>query len=260
MLNGTRYVIVGNYGNDTIALIQWAGEQSLAPVTIVSVDTGWATADWNEEVAKREAWAKAQGHLVVRLVSPVSFPELIQKRGHFPNTKFQWCADVLKGAPILQWLDQYDPKAEVTLLLGHRKASSQSKEDLSADVFESEVWGDRKVHYPLVNFSTEQRNELVQRAGFKLLTHRSLECMLCVNSNSAELAELNSDVIAQVQMLERSVGKPMFETLGDALEDSQIEKVIKRAKNICDLPIGRSSDRSDVLENMGCGDFYGCGI
>jgi len=36
------YVIFASYGNDSIALIQWAHEHNLKNVTVAYSDTGWA--------------------------------------------------------------------------------------------------------------------------------------------------------------------------------------------------------------------------
>lgn len=253
-------IIIGNYGNDTIALVQWAKEQSVPHLTVVSVDTGWSAPEWNEHVAKVEAWVRKCGYQTVILVSPVSFPDLIKQRGHFPNTKFQWCANVLKGAPILKWLDEVDPRLEATLWIGHRRASSKSKQHLPSEIKESEVLGERALRYPLIDCSTEERNALLSRAGFSVLSHRSLECVPCVNSDATELVYLPIDAIKKTEVLERSVGKPMFESAGTDLKDSCIENVIEQAKKINETNLSVRKNSQDVLENMGCGDFYGCGI
>ena len=47
-----EHLIFASYGNDSIALIQWAHERSLPDVHVAYTDTGWA-ADWwrNERTA-----------------------------------------------------------------------------------------------------------------------------------------------------------------------------------------------------------------
>ncbi len=39
-----RFVIFASYGNDSVALIQWAREWKLEDVAVVYSDTGWASA------------------------------------------------------------------------------------------------------------------------------------------------------------------------------------------------------------------------
>lgn len=49
-----EHLIFASYGNDSIALIQWAHERGLPDVHVAYGDTGWAAA-W--AVARAAAWA-----------------------------------------------------------------------------------------------------------------------------------------------------------------------------------------------------------
>ncbi|MFI4954950.1 MAG: phosphoadenosine phosphosulfate reductase [Gammaproteobacteria bacterium] len=249
------YIIIGNYGNDTLALIQWAVEHALVNVTVVSVDTGWAAPSWAKHVLECEARVREQGYQVVRLVSTTSFTNLIKQRGYFPTPKFQWCANVLKGAPILLWLDQHDPSVSARVLLGHRRVSARSKQNLPEHISESDSFAGRDVYYPLATMSTVKRDKLLSHAGVVPLTHRSLECDPCINSDTFDLSLLNQDEIQRLNELEVAVGKMMFVHLTDKLSDGGILNIIKNAEKV-----SSSAKSSDVLENMGCGDPYGCGI
>lgn len=237
-------VIVGNYGNDTIALVQWVYEQKLPFVHMVSVDTGWAGEGWLQHVVQVEEWVRSLGFKVERLVASPHFEQLMQQRQAFPSTKFQWCANVLKGTTLLTWLDKVDPEGHYQILIGHRRASARSKQNLPAHIPASEVLGDRTVYYPLVEVSTPERNHLVQRAGFSLLTHRSLECDPCVNSSLDDVTRIPLATLTRLKKLETKLGKKML-----AISENNAIK-----------PEHSSTSHTDVLENMGCGDFYGCGI
>lgn len=51
------HVLFCSYGNDSIALIQWAHESGLKDVTCLYSDTGWSASWWTERVAKGETLA-----------------------------------------------------------------------------------------------------------------------------------------------------------------------------------------------------------
>lgn len=55
------YVVKASYGNDSIALIQWAFEQKLNSVAVLYNDTGWASRNWNTRVSEMELWAQSLG-------------------------------------------------------------------------------------------------------------------------------------------------------------------------------------------------------
>lgn len=241
----SHYIIIGNYGNDTLALIQWCIEYALRNIVVVSVDTGWAAQEWSTHVLRCTDWVAAQGYQTVRLTAHPSFRELIEQRGCFPTPKFQWCANVLKGMPILLWLDEFDPAGVQQILVGHRHASARSKQNLPEYIAESDSYGGRDVYYPLVALSTLERDQLLQRAGFSPLEHRSLECAPCINSDSFDLSRLTPTEVQRLNELEAIVHKKMF---AHFTERDFIIDATKQKNNM------------DVLENMGCGDPYGCGI
>lgn len=226
--------------------MQWALQQGLPSITVVSVDTGWAGEGWLAHVERAERWVREQGYATVRLLASPDFETLMQRRQDFPSTKFQWCANVLKGATILQWLDKVDPALEYQILLGHRRASARSKQNLPEKIEQCDKFGDRTVIYPLVNFSTEARDALIKQTNFPILSHRSLECDPCVNSTLVELKQLPATTYSRLVSLETKIGKKLFDF---------------SEKNTTALDTTFITDHElDVLENMGCGDYYGCGI
>ncbi len=58
-------VLFCSYGNDYIALIQWAHENRIPDVTCLYSDTGWASKEWPERVTRGEALAKSYGFKTV---------------------------------------------------------------------------------------------------------------------------------------------------------------------------------------------------
>ena len=50
------HIIFASYGNDSVALIQWAHERRLTDVTVLYSDTGWAADWWAERVLKAGWW------------------------------------------------------------------------------------------------------------------------------------------------------------------------------------------------------------
>ena len=68
-----QYCVVSNYGDESIALLQWLSEQALRHVHVLYVDTGWAAAEWAERVAIAEQWATTKGFHVEHLIPALQF-------------------------------------------------------------------------------------------------------------------------------------------------------------------------------------------
>src|SRR5687767_12234043 len=102
------YVLRTNFGDDSIALIQWAKEANLKHVTVVYIDTGWAASRWAERLKLGESYVRSLGFDYISIKSPITFENTILNRGEFPCSKFQWCSSILKGLPLLDWLNQID--------------------------------------------------------------------------------------------------------------------------------------------------------
>ena len=223
------YIISGNYGDNTLALIQWAKEAALAPVTVVHIDTGWAAQSWQAHVSAGQALVQRYDFTPTTITAKHSFEALVHDRGRFPSQKFQWCAGFLKGLPLLAWLDEIDPDYQATLLLGARRADSRVHTDLPEWLEESEHHGGRRVHYPLYKHDTPARDALISKTGLPILGHRSLECDPCIHSARQSLSPASQSRLAA---LEAKIGEPMA------------------------LP---ATDPSLEQFDMGCGMPYGCG-
>lgn len=62
-----EHMIFASYGNDSIALIQWAHERGLSDVHVAYGDTGWAAEWWPARVDQAEAWVRTLGFVPHRI-------------------------------------------------------------------------------------------------------------------------------------------------------------------------------------------------
>jgi hypothetical protein len=203
-------VISSSYGNDSVAMIQWAHEQGLSDVHVVFIDTGWSATGWMSRVSHMEQWVKSLGFNAVRLTPTVQFEELMRSKKGFPSQRYQWCSVHLKGVPFLGWIDEADKECKATVLIGKRRDESPERADTAEFIASSEYHGGRRVWHPLFLHTDADRDALLKRAGFDPLPHRSRECSPCINSNRADLRLLDATDIAKVEALESDVGKTMF--------------------------------------------------
>jgi 3'-phosphoadenosine 5'-phosphosulfate sulfotransferase (PAPS reductase)/FAD synthetase len=242
-------VISSSYGNDSVAMIQWARETGLQDVTIAYCETGWSAPQWPARVARIEKFAQRFGFQTVRCPS-IGMAELVRMKSGFPGNGLQFCTAHLKGLPFLQWIDEADPECKATVLIGKRRAESEARKDTPEFIENSEHHGGRKVWHPLYLHTDEERNALLARAGFDVLPHRSMECNPCVNANRGDFLRLTPGEIERVNDLEVEIGKPMFRPKRfDALG---IHGVIAWAKQ------GRDRGDHDA-ETSNCSDLFGCG-
>jgi 3'-phosphoadenosine 5'-phosphosulfate sulfotransferase (PAPS reductase)/FAD synthetase len=225
------HIIFGNYGNNTIALLQWCCLQGLVDVHVININTGWSEKNWGQRVLCAQKLAKKYNFIPITLKPQADFSSLVIDRQQFPSTKFQWCAGFLKGLPLLAWADEVDPGCEAIILMGSRRQDSRLRADLPEFIEQSEHFGGRKVWYPLFDHSDQQRNELITAAGFEVLEHRSLECNPCIHDFS-----LLTDYSAQ--------------------RCTQLEKLLKQSM----LDGSKHLNLSGLeIFDMGCGSIYGCG-
>ena len=247
-------IISSSYGNDSISLIQWAHDAGLKDVIIAYCNTGWAAPDWAEGVAECEEWAHTLGFETVQIES-IGMEELVRIKQAFPSNQYQFCTAHLKGIPFLEWADTVDPDCKATVLVGKRRAESKKRENTPEFVEDSEYHGFRRLWHPLYAHADEDRNKLLDKAGFDVLPHRSQECSPCVNANRSDFLLLTTEQIERVNNLEVEMGRSMFRpkrfgALG-------IHGVIAWAKH------GRKRmhlDPDELIEGSGCDGHYGCGL
>jgi len=194
------YVIFASYGNDSIALIQWAHERGLKNVSVAYSDTGWAADWWPARVEKAEAWVRTLGFEPVRIASE-GMEALVMRKKAWPRGgggKYQFCTAALKEEPALVWLDGLDPEKEVICMIGIRREESDNRATFPEWVEESDA--------PLVRHAEADRNVLLAKTPFAPLPHRSKECYPCVNARKKEIAALPDKKIATILTAETLAG------------------------------------------------------
>lgn len=199
--------IFASYGNDSIALIQWVKEHGERNVSVIYSDTGWAAAWWDERVAQAEEWVKSLGYTPVRIGS-IGLETLVKEKKGWPRQGMQFCTHRLKIEPAMKWLEANDPAKTGVCWVGVRREESQARKAFPETIEASPNHGGRMLRAPLATYTTAQRNELLERAGFEPLPHRSMECFPCINSNRADLRLLAKDNarVEQIAALETEMG------------------------------------------------------
>lgn len=166
------YVIFSSYGNDSIALMQWAHENALGDVHVVFSDTGWAADYWEERVSKGEFWAFNTLSFKTHRTKSEGMADLVRRKKAWPRGgggKFQFCTEALKKEPGRKWLEIFDPGREATCLTAIRREESENRRTAPEWVTESEEHGGRGRWNPLVRYTLEQRDELIRRTPFEVL-------------------------------------------------------------------------------------------
>lgn len=201
------YVIFCSYGNDSIALIQWVHENKLKDVTCLYSDTGWAADWWGDRVERGEALAHSYGFKTARTKSE-GMIELVKRKKGWPAGGGQgsFCTRELKVLPALEWLEANDPDGDAICLTGVRRSESKHRSTAPEFVDESERHGGRDLWQPLVRHDDAMRNELIVRAGWDVLPHRSMECFPCVHANIDDLRLLTEDRINLIDVTEQEMG------------------------------------------------------
>ncbi|MDI9819124.1 MULTISPECIES: phosphoadenosine phosphosulfate reductase family protein [unclassified Legionella] len=240
------YIIVGNFGNHSLAVMQALIEKGLSPIHFVSVDTGWSAASWAERVQQGTDYAISQGVVVHRLVPQPAFSEMVISRKQFPSPKFQWCTSFLKGLPILEYLDEHDPSCEALIVSGKRQQDSRRYNNLQEFEYQNELYQGRTLWHPLWQTKEEAFVKLIARAGFKVLPHPSLECSPCIHMALEQLNFLEPLSVKRLQMVEDRVAQTMFQQ-----PITQLCTVSKEVK--------RQEDLSLQQFDSGCGAPWGCG-
>lgn len=245
-----RYVISSSYGNDSMAMIQYAFEKGLKDITVVYCDTGWSAPKWKNRIIECERFVKKCGYTPV-IVKSIGMSELVRIKSGFPSNQHQYCTAHLKGVPFLEWIDEADTKNESIVMVGKRRAESEKRKDTPEYIYFSEYHGGRTLWHPLYLHTYEMRNELLKRAGIEILPHRSLECNPCVNANRSDFLRLTKGEIERVNDLEVEVSHPMFRA--KRFGSLGIHGVMVWAKD------GRSRASIEDEESE-CAGLFGCGL
>lgn len=202
------YVIFASYGNDSVALIQWAHERGLKGVHVAYSDTGWAADWWPARATQADKWARSLGFTTHRIGSE-GMEALVMRKKAWPRGgggKFQFCTDALKKEPARRWLEAHDPNGDAVCITGIRREESENRRDAPEWVEESENHGGRSLWQPLVFHTEAVRDELVRKTPIPLLPFRSKECYPCVNARKAELRLLDDEARERVRLIENAAG------------------------------------------------------
>lgn len=233
-----------------MAMIRWAHESGLPDVTVAYCDTGWAAPGWFLRVEEGERLARSYRFQAVRIKS-LGMAELVRMKSGWPASGLQFCTAHLKGLPFLQWIDEADPEAKATVLIGKRRVESEARKSTPEFIESSEHHGGRRVWHPLYLHTDAERDALLDRAGIEKLPHRSLECNPCVNANRSDFLRLTPGEIERVNELEVEMAQPMFRP--KRFRAMGIYGVIAWAKD------GR--ERGSVEdEQTACASLFGCGL
>jgi 3'-phosphoadenosine 5'-phosphosulfate sulfotransferase (PAPS reductase)/FAD synthetase len=201
-------VIFASYGNDSVALIQWAHEAGLEDVTVAYSNTGWAAEKWTARVAIGSEWARSLGFQTVEIPS-MGMEALVAMKQAWPRGgggKFQFCTEHLKETPALFWLAENDPDGEAVCLVGIRREESANRSTFPEWTEESEKHGGRALYAPLVRHTEPMRDALIVKTPLPILPHRSKECYPCVNARKGELAAMDEPAIHKIDLIEVRAG------------------------------------------------------
>lgn len=202
------YIIFASYGNDSVALVQWAHEQGLSNVFVAYGDTGWAADWWPARVDQAEEWVRSLGFTPHRTHSE-GMEALVMRKKAWPRGgggKFQFCTGSLKQEPARQWLAIVDPNGDATCMTGVRREESENRRDAPEWVTSSEEHGGRELWQPLVRHTAAMRDALALKSPLPLLPFRSKECYPCVNAQKAELRHLDDATRSKVFRIEQASG------------------------------------------------------
>ncbi len=204
-----KHIIFASGGNDSVALVQWVYEKGLTNVAVAYSNTGWASPAWPERMAKFKAWVEAYGYHFHEIPSE-GMEALIRRKKGWPANRPKFCTYELKIAPAKAWLDTIDPAEEAVVMVGVRREESAARREWPEYIEESENHGMRSLWSPLVKVTAIERNELLGRAGWEILPHRSKECSPCVNANRTDFRHLEQADIDKVRRNEQETGRNMF--------------------------------------------------
>lgn len=192
-------------GNDSVALTQFLHEKYPEDTKVcVYCNTGMESDTWPQRVDRFRQWCESLGIPFVELKnSEGQFQYWVQQKTIFPRLKVKWCTELLKIKPVNEYLNEIDPSKEATICVGVRRCESIKRADYPewADVGGRDKWA------PLVRHSDEERNALIERAGFEVLPHRSRECAPCIFSNREDIARMSENEIQRVERMETQLSE-----------------------------------------------------
>lgn len=230
------HLIFGSGGNDSIALFQWSIENGLTDLNVAYSDTGWAADFWNDRLNLFKCFIEKNG-AAFHVIKSEGMINLVKRKKAWPCNGMAFCSYELKIKPAMAWMDSFDPEKNAICLVGIRREESPKRSNWPEWVEESENHGGRSLHSPLVRMTEKERNDLILRAGFDVLPHRSMECYPCVNANKEDIKLLTKERVDFIESVEIEMGftknnkaRTMFRSGGGykVLPDGKIKKLPKK--------------------------------
>jgi 3'-phosphoadenosine 5'-phosphosulfate sulfotransferase (PAPS reductase)/FAD synthetase len=203
------YVIFASGGNDSVALVQWAKDNGLENVAVGYSDTGWAASEWPARIERFKVWVQSLGY-EFHTIESEGMEALIRRKKAFPANRPKFCTYELKILPAKKWLDSIDPPSEAVCMVGVRREESAARQAWPEYVESSENHGGRSLWAPLATMVDDSRNDLITKAGWEVLPHRSKECSPCVNANRTDFRNLGLIEIEKVRKNESEMNRTMF--------------------------------------------------
>jgi hypothetical protein len=213
--------IISTFGDNDIALIQWAFERKMQDVVVIYPETGFGTDEWEERVVRCMAWCESLGFRAIRTFdkSPdgPSIDHFVKSHGSWPepfnsDPRKMFCR-AIKSRPVIRLIEDMDPHQEGSMLFSARRDDEGGHRALWPEY--SETANGREVWYPMVRVTDTERAELIERAGMTVLNTRNRACSPCIFSTAKELAELDEDRIDHVESIENNLSSngpvPMFD-------------------------------------------------
>lgn len=198
-------IVFSSCGNDSVATIQWAIENGLPGLIVAYSDTRWASESWAERVNKVRDYVIRHGGRFETIESE-GFAALAKRKKAFPANGMAFCSYELKIKPAMVWLDEIDPEKKAVCYTGVMRIESEARKTWPEVLEQSPNHGGRKLVSPLACMTEIQRNELLSRAGFDVLQHRSKECSPCVNATIKDIQQLSRADLIKVANLETEMG------------------------------------------------------
>ncbi|MCA0403296.1 MAG: hypothetical protein LCH30_05790 [Proteobacteria bacterium] len=230
----TTHIIIGNFGNHSLAALAYLHEQMIEDLHFCYVDTGWMSAAWQKRIEAACRYAESIGVKVHCLKPKAQFADLVLARNQFPSRKFQWCTSFLKGLTLLSFLEEFDSTCEALIVFGKRRKDALRFADLNEFEEDSEHFEGRTLWHPLLELDDEGFKMLVSKTGLAFLSHASLECNPCIHFPN----QMDDEAKSRVKALEEKIGMPMF------------VNPIANEKNVT----------TDLKQfDLGCGAIFGCG-
>jgi len=199
-------IIFSSNGNDSVALIQWAFDNSLEDINVCYSDTQWSKSGWSDRVNDVKHWVESKGGKF-HIIESEGFEALCKRKKAFPTNGMAFCSYELKIKPAQELLETIDPELEATCLTGVRRCESAKRAQWPEWIEESDNHGGRSLHSPLVRHTDEMRDDILRRTPFPILETRSQECWPCVNASKGDIRLLDITDIERVENLEAEIDK-----------------------------------------------------